>query len=421
VKYERFLDRATVVPPAVVLGVFIGPNEIGVARSLGRRGVPVLAMNNDRHGFAVPSRYAAKMLCPDPHHDEAGFVHQLERAGRELPQKAVLFPGRDDFVLPVAAAAARLGEHFLTPFSALPVMTRMLDKWEQMEGARRAGVDMPHSALLLSAEDAASAAGDVPFPAILKPTTPQAGERHLGAKVLLVGTAAELPAAYEEASACGPLLLQEYIPGEDDETYYLGAYLDAESRPLAVFTGRRLRQHPRGFGDARSAESVWVPQVADAGLRLLQEMRFHGVAHVEFKRDPRDGRFKLMEVNARHYGTHSLAAACGVDLSVVAYADALGRPIIAPRQREGVKWLMATRDFVASPQEILRGELTLSEWLTSLRGTRVEGIFSFDDPLPGVAGFVHKVIGVARRSLDLAKRSVKIGAASPSERGGDPT
>lgn len=420
-KLQRFLDRGAVTPPAVVLGVFIGPNEIGVARYLGRRGVPVLMMDNNRHGFAVPSRYAAKMLCPDPHHDEAGFVHQLERVGRELPQKAVLFPGRDDYVLPVAAAAARLGEHFLMPFSALPVMARMLDKWQQIEGARRAGVDTPHSVLLLSAGDMAGAADDVPFPAILKPTTPQAGQRHLGAKVLLLGTAAELPAAYEKASVCGPLLLQEYIPGEDDETYYLGSYLDAESRPLAVFTGRRLRQYPRGFGAARSAESVWVPEVADAGLRLLRELRFHGVSHVEFKRDRRDGRFKLMEVNARHYGTHSLAAACGVDLSFVAYADALGRPIIAPRQREGVKLLMASRDFVASPQEILRGELTLPEWLTSLRGTRLDGVFSFDDPLPGVAGFVHAVTRVARRSLDKAKRRVKIGAASPPGRGGDRT
>jgi len=422
VRYQHFLDRSVVTPPAVVLGVFRGPSAIGVTRDLGRRGVPVLMADNNRTGLAVPSRYAAKVLCPDPYRDEAGFVHEMERLGDELPQKAVLFPARDDYVLPLAAAAARLGEYFLLPFSALPEMVPMNDKWLQVEAAERAGVDVPRCVLLRSAGDVATAAGLVPFPAILKPTTPQAGMRYLNVKALLMRTAAELPAAYEQASVCGPLLLQEYIPGDDDETYYLGSYLDAESRPLAVFTGRRLRQYPRGFGAARSAQSVWMPQIADAGLRLLQEMRFHGVSHVEFKRDARDGRFKLMEVNPRHYGTHALAAACGVNLSAVAYADALGRPFVAPRQREGAKWLQVSRDFMASPQEILRGELTLRDWLTSLRGTRLDGVFSFDDPLPGAASLVHLMRRAARHAARVAKRRAGIGtAASTSPSGVDPT
>jgi predicted ATP-grasp superfamily ATP-dependent carboligase len=147
-----------------------------------------------------------------------------------------------------------------------------------------------------------------------------------------------------------------------------------------------------------------MPDVAEAGLRLLQEMRFHGVSHVEFKRDARDGRLKLMEINARHYGTHTLATACGVNITAAAYYDAMGRPFRAPRQREGVRWLLATRDLVASPRLMVRGKLTFREWLTSLRGVRVDGALSFDDPIPGAAEVLRTATRVSRRSFEVARR-----------------
>ena len=388
-KYERFLELAAITPPVVVLGRFLNQNAIGIARDLGRRGVPVLIMDCTRTGHKVPSRYAAKILGPDPHHDEAGFLDALQGVGAQLPQKAVLFPAGDDYVVPVARAAERLGAGFLLPFAGGEVMARANDKWQQIEGAHRAGVDVPQCVYLRSARDLDNLNGQVAFPAILKPAVPQAGRRHLGAKLVPVGGPALLSAAYEMARVCGPLLLQEYIPGADEDFYYLGSYLDAHSQPLAVFTGRRLRQYPRGQGSTRIAESVWMPEVADAGLRLLQELQYHGISHVEFKRDPRDGYFKLMEINTRHYGTHSLAAACGVDLSATAYADALGRPRTAARQREGVRWLHGSADVVASARELLHGELSAREWLGQLRGVRLDGKFLFDDPLPGMADAWH--------------------------------
>ncbi len=409
--YQRFLERGAAVPPVVVLGVFNGPNEIGIARDLGRRGIPVLIVDNNPSGLRVPSRFAAKRPVPDPHHDAAGFLVELEGIARELPQKAVLFPGRDDYLLPVVGAADRLSEHFMMPFAGLEVMTRLLDKWQQFEAARAAGVDTPRSALLLSAADAEAAAADFTFPAILKPTTGQAGQRHLGIKLVPVKDAAALPEAYERASVCGPLLLQEHIPGGDDQAFYLGSYLNAASEPLAVFTGRRLRQYPRGSGAARSAVSVWLPEVAEAGLRLLKELRFHGVSHVEFKRDPRDGLYKLIEINARHYGTHALASAAGVDLSLVAYEDALGRPFTAGRQRDGVRWIVARRDVPAAIQEMLHRDLSPREWLGSLRGTRVDGVFSFDDPLPGLADGLKVGVRMTKRTVRIALQRAGAGGS----------
>ena len=95
----------------------------------------------------------------------------------------------------------------------------------------------------------------------------------------------------------------------------------ADGEALGVFTGRKLRQTRQHMGVCRVAEAVWVPEVAEHGLRLLRALEFHGISQVEFKLDPRTGAHKLIEVNPRLWQWHGLATACGVDLTHIAYLD----------------------------------------------------------------------------------------------------
>ena len=133
------------------------------------------------------------------------------------------------------------------------------------------------------------------------------------------------------------------------------------------------------------AVSRWVPELAEAGVRLLHELGYHGVSQVEFKRDPRDGRYCLMEVNARHWMWHTLATACGVNLSLAAYRDAVGDPYIAPRQIDGKKWVVALTDVrdALSGWRKRRDEARAVAAL--LHGaSRVDGLYSLRDPMPGL-------------------------------------
>ena len=136
----------------------------------------------------------------------------------------------------------------------------------------------------------------------------------------------------------------------------------------ALFSGRKLRQTPPLVGTCRVGEAVWVQDVVDAGLRFLAALDFHGLSQVEFKRDPRDGRYKLMEINPRLYQWHGLAAACGVDLPRLAYCDLLGLPCPpASMNGGGKRWAIT----------FLAGEGPAFQ-----RPPYVDAVFAFDDLRP---------------------------------------
>jgi predicted ATP-grasp superfamily ATP-dependent carboligase len=400
VRLSRFIKAAAAKPPAAVFQVSYSCG-LGIVRDLGRHGVPMLALDPDPKAIGLRSRYSASRVCPSPLADEEAFVTWLETLGPTLPQRAVVFPSHDEFIWPLSRHAERLEPWFVVPFSRWDVMSKVHDKRAQMEAAWRAGVDTPKTVFVSSGAELEAAAGEIRFPAVLKPVESLAFKLRFHRHILDVETPAELQRIYDKVDDLGVLILQERIPGGEDELWTVGSYLDAESRPLAVFTGHKLRQYPHAGGSCLAGVSRWDDKLADAALRLLRELRFHGVSQVEFKRDPRDGRFCLMEINARHWKWHGLAARSGVNLSYAAYRDAIGDPYLAPRQQDGVKWIVANKDVPLALLEIAKRERSATDYVRSLRGTRMDGLHALDDPLPGL----RNAGTVARQILTRAPRA----------------
>jgi D-aspartate ligase len=386
--------------PAVVLGVSNGTG-LTIIRDLGRLGVPVVAVDCQARALGFASRYATAVRCADPHYDEDGFIADMLELARRLPSGTVVIPAHDDFVASVSRHAVRLEPFFTLPVCRWDAMRQLADKQLQVRAAWGAAVDTPATAFIHSAADLESAAASVGYPAVLKATMHLAFFRRLGVKLLVVDSADALLASYARVVDLGPLILQEVIPGGDDTIWISATYHDADCQPLAVFTGRKLRQHPVGFGSARVAESRWSDEVANVTLRLLARLRYRGVSDVEFKRDPRDGRLKFMEINARHGLVTGLATSAGVGLTEIAYRDAAGEAIVPPRQVDGVAWSDILRDAPDSARQWRAGQLGLREWLTPLARVRSDAVIALDDPLPGLraaAGLVRR--RVSRLTLD---------------------
>ena len=393
----QFMAAAAAQPPAVVLQVRYACG-LGIVRDLGAHGVPSLALDADPGAIGLRSRFALGMRCPDPLDDEEAFIACLERVGARLPQRAVVFPSHDEYIWPLSRHAERLAPWFIVPFARWDAMQRVYDKRAQLEAAWRAGVDTPKTVFVSSAAELEAASREVPFPAVLKPVESLAFKTRFHRHIVDVFSHDDLRRVYDKVDDLGVLMLQERIPGGEDELYTVGSYLDARSRPLALFSGHKLRQYPHAGGSCLAGVGRWDPELAAAALRLLQELQYHGVSQVEFKRDPRDGRYRLMEVNARHWKWHALATASGVNLSLAAYRDVIGRPFVAPRQRDGVKWIVANKDVPLALLEIARGERNAGDYVRSLRGVRIDGLHSFRDPLPGLlnAGAVVRQVATRR-------------------------
>ncbi len=267
-------------------------------------------------------------------------MHASSALGEALGRPAPIFPTHDAPLNAIARNRDALAGHFLYPFPAWSTLESIQRKRFQLEQAELAGVAVPRTTYPSSAQEALAAAAEVGYPLLVKPSNPLGFKRGFRRPAFVCRSAAELERAYGDAEPHAPMV-QELIPGGDDELYTLGSYLAADGEALALFSGRKLRQWPEGIGTCRVGEAVWVEEVVEQGLRLLRALGFHGVSQVEFKRDRRDGRYKLMEVNPRLWKWHGLAGSCGVDLPRIAYRDLLGERLAPVRMsREGRKWVV---------------------------------------------------------------------------------
>ena len=363
------------LPPAVVVDV-TWVNGLGAIRSLGRAGVPVIALDHRASALGFRSRYCLGLRCPHPDDEEERFVEFLVELGDALGSPAPIFPTHDEGLRAVARGRDKLGDRYLYPFPSWEALAPIQSKRGQLQAAGAAGIAVPQTRHPRSEEDARAVAEELGYPVLVKPSEPVGFRRRFGRQAFRCETADDVDRAYGQAVDFEPMV-QELIPGGDEELYTLGSYLDEGGEALGLFSGRKLLQSPPGIGTCRLGEARWVQEVVDQGLALLRELRFHGLSQVEFKRDPRDGRFKLMEVNPRLWQWHSLAAACGVDFPRIAYDDLLGRASAAARMNgDGRRWAIS----------LLQGERPLL-----VRPPYVDAVFALDDPKPG-ATQVYRVL-----------------------------
>ncbi len=380
--------RGAASAPAVVLG--LSPTGLGVARSLGRRGVPVYGVDANPSAVGRHSRYChyheGLSRCV-ANGDVRGLVTGLRELARDAEQPPVLFPTTDAFIETLTAVADEL-ESFLRLSTDLGRFgLDFLSKRKFYDLCRRHDVELPLTFFLSSETDLPEAQAGVRYPAILKPVFVHRFRALLGSrKVVRVSSAAELEVAFSELAQVDPnLIVQEVIPGPDDQIWCAICYFGRDGRSRSVFVARKLRQYPPGFGSASLAESRWNSEVAELSDRFLTRVGFRGLCATEFKRDPRDGRFKMIEVNARVPLWVSLAEAAGVDVAYACYSDLVGRGCQTTDQVDGVRWIFLPKDLASAVRDARRGGLGWSEWIASLRGCRADAVWAPDDPGPALS------------------------------------
>jgi len=372
-------------PPAVLIG---GESiALSVARSLAEAGADVYALGHDND----PIRYSRR--CTAVVNVGSGAISQersLDWLRRRGPGAAVVLPCSDDGLELIARNRPELEALGYRPVeSDNRVVLDMLDKTRTHELADELGFDRPQTVTLECLADVEEAVDRLAFPCALKPVRSHVFARHFGLtqKVLVAKTRADLRAAAEQTLALGiEMLVTEIVPGPEDayHTYY--SHLDEHGRPLFEFTKRKLRQWPVGFRLPCYHVSDWAPEVARVGLGFMRGVGVRGTASVEFKRDERDGRLKLIELNHRVTRSTELLRRCGVDQALVAYERATGsEPRPGSSYRTGVRMWHPVEDVRAFAVQRRRGTLTVLEWLRSLAHRQHFLVYRWDDPAPSLA------------------------------------
>jgi predicted ATP-grasp superfamily ATP-dependent carboligase len=385
---RRLRDAANAPRPAAIVLECSYVNGLSAIRSLAAMEVPVIALDHRRQALGLRSRLAAPVVCPHPHEQPEEFGAMLAEICEALPHGAVAFPTHDEYLVAVNRSAPT---SLRLPFGPRELIEPIQAKRFQYDAAARAGVLLP-ATFHPADEDAAVRAAEVlRYPAVMKPSEGAGFKRRHGIPLVVAETPEELLAAYRLGAEFAPML-QEQIPGGDDCLWTVGSYVDAGGAMPGIFCGRKLLQAPAGVGTCRVGVAEWDEEAVDGARRFLHALGYHGISQVEYKRDPRDGTLRLMEVNARLWQWHSLAAACGVDLVQMAYRDAIGEPVTARTSRAAGRrrWVALVRHV----RESRREHLGLRRTLAPLRPPFSEPVLSLRDPMPGI----HQVIGAMRSS-----------------------
>jgi len=377
IKHRRGLE-----PGGIVIG---GDYQgLGIARSLGRQGIPVCVID-DETSIARASRFVQKVVRVRDIRSESALLDAVAKARQELgPARWVLFPTRDETVVTIAANREVLLRDFRVPMPELASIRRAWDKRETYRLAEQMSIPTPRTWFPRVEADLRAISADGPF--VVKPAIKEHFFYATGAKAWRADTRPQLIASFRRAAEIvspEEIIVQKLIPGGGQEQYAYCAFFRA-GRAVASMTVRRRRQHPSDFGRASTyVETVCLPELAELSVRFLRAISYYGLVELEYKHDPRDNVYKLLDVNARTWGYHTLGRTAGVDFPYLLYRDQVGDQVDEVHARPGVRWVRLATDLPNAVRDIRAGTLRSLDYLRSLRGVDTEAVFSLRDPLPG--------------------------------------
>lgn len=368
--------------PAFVLGSHT--MGLAVIRALGMMQAPVVAaLWDEKEDMGYASKYVREVVrVPHPEQCEEQFIDLLMQLSRRLGG-ALLIPTSDETLCAVSRHKSALEAHYIVACTDWAATERFIDKKRTYALAEAIGVPAPQTAVPHSAEDVEEFSRRIEYPCLVKPCQSHLYFERFKRKMARVENFDQMLAAWREAAQAGlETMLQELIPGGDAQGANYNSYI-WEGEPLVEFTAAKVRNAPPELGSPRVVVSRRIPEILEPGRKILNAMGFQGYSCTEFKKDIRDGIYKLMEVNGRHNRSGMLAVSCGVNFPWIQYRHlVLGEKPAACDYRAEVYWIDFLRDLGFSLKFFRRERYSLAEYLRPYRSPHVFAVLDGSDPKP---------------------------------------
>ena len=404
------------IVPVLILGG--QENTLCLTRSFGRRGVPVY-ISATIACLAVRSRYCRGSYTAPPNRTVSEYWQELLLDVRP-PALAgsVIFPCSDEAVEFLARHREALGSLYTLDEADPGVSLAMLDKQKTLELANRAGCPAPAFHRVDAVEDLAAFSDAIDYPVMIKPVHSHLFQQHYpNRKYLIAGDAGELHELVSGMLARNlRLIVTEIIPGPDHLQSSFFTYRSPDGRELFSYTHQIIRRYPRNSGLSCMTVTRALPGTAAMGRRFFESAGLTGMAHVEFKLDPRDSRLKLIECNPRMSAAQAIVTRSGLDMAWRIYDYLLNGTVQdGTSYRYGVRRWWVYLDFRAFLELRRRGELSLAGWIRTVKGPPlVFPYFSLDDPKPVLIKLSQTLFSTFKTGAYLLCQSVKESLISSS-------
>ena len=373
-------------------------NGLSIARHLGKLGIPV-RVSGGRNCWALYSRHATGTYRVPPGESAYDFWSRLLLGNDGQLNGHIIWPLSDEAIVFVQANRRHLEGRYILGEGDGSQQADFLDKMKTLQLARDAGVDAPQ---FWSIKDEASLArirGMVRFPVMVKPVQSHLFTQAFGCKLFIIEESYdELEVRVRSAWDKGvDVFVVEMVPGPDSQLSSYYTYRTTAGRRLFDFTKSVIRRWPVNSGNACMHKTGWDADTADAGRRFFDAVGLKGLGNIEFKRDTRDGKLKVIEVNARFTAAQELVRRAGYPIDLMIYCHLTGQPVpqVKPSRSPLYMWY-PVRDFLGFLQLRRRGELSFGGWIRSIaKSPMVFPLASLSDPLPVFGA----AIGIAAKLL----------------------
>lgn len=318
--------------------------------------------------------------CPSPEEPEklTAFLNETVAPGENV----VLLAASDRFTLFLARQREHLDKRFFYLMPDASLTETMDNKMLFYELCRRNGIPHPKTAMVEDQGQLEAILETISFPSIVKPFRSRDWPPALGNKVQIVRTAEELlrlvPAALSEGCE---VIIQDLIPGGAQTDFIVGGLYNEGGNPVRLYIGQKILQNPLGVGAGCHVQLVWNEGVVALANAFAKSTGYCGLADMDIKYDPRDGTYKMIEVNPRNGLWHRCSSDGRWDISSFYVHWISGRGDVVQDYKaheDGRTWIHPHVHLCSRIEEngLLRGTVL---WLKEMHQTKLRCAWDFRD------------------------------------------
>jgi len=376
------------------------PNALGVIRDFGRRGIPVFYLDSERHSMVKYSKYITQRLkFPSTRQSESAFIDALLEYGSRSESRLMIIPTGDRDLLALSKYSKKLEPFYYFSLPPFETVRKLVNKKEFYQLLAAMKIAHPLTYLPKDFDELRAIGREIGYPFIVKPAYSAQFQEEFGRKCRLIYSSEALDSATERMKGKNiEAMIQEIVPGEELYSFY--TYFNQESNPIAICGYDKLRQYPPNFGSGSLCRSALRPAPVNLAVQLLKAIGYRGIAEAEFIRDPRDGEYKLLEINARTTRQNRLPPECGVDVEYIAYLDTIGQKVeVSVNPKSDIFWVDDFYDTLSYLTRLREKKLKAGEQLTYRGHKVVHSIAAWDDLAPLVIQAINMSIAFLRLLL----------------------